>query len=875
MMKESKTKKHAGAENDSNILSNRAKELLLVRQCLPAYSASHKLIEMLKSHRTVVLCGETGSGKTTQLPQMILRSGFLGSDGTIACTQPRRVAAITVARRVAEEMGTPLGQKVGYAIRFEDMTSSQTRIKYMTEGLLLREALQDKTLSKYKLVIVDEAHERTVHTDVLLGLLKQVLKLRSQDFRLLVMSATLDVDKFVNYFEDHHDLLSIVANKEAKQSITGPISNTNGDADVHKGNGKEDVVSVNSEQTSEVESSGKRVPERPAKKRRKLTGNSILDSLREYDNSDDDHDLEREEDKNDSSASTLKRAEPVLKERNDKGKEFVDPGSSMNSVNVGVKKSSGTEVKTAKSDPSTLESVGAAYIQGRQFPVQVLYTADVQSNYLEAAVNATLQIHAEEPAGDILVFLTGQDEIEAAQRLIEMNLPQKPHNAVLESVDPNSSSTLSPVHPSNLLVIPIYASLTPEMQLRAFQPAPPGFRKAVLATNIAETSITLQGVRYVIDTGMVKSRQHRAGLGLDTLAVVPVSQAQARQRSGRAGREAAGKAYRLFPESEFVRLSHVTPPEILRTNLSAVILQLKALGVDDVIGFDFLDPPPRAAVARALELLLVLGALDPRGQLSRPTGERMARLPVDPMYGKVLLAADEMGCVREAVRVVAMVSTDSVFVTPRAKEDLWRAAHLKFVSRLGDHVTLLNVFQSFIAVAAKHRLAWCADNFLSFRALTKAGEIVDQLERLLAPPPPQGLGLPNAHSSCGEDTRVLCRALTAGLFPHATLRQADGSLKVLATGREVFVHPKSVLAGKPKAPPCLVFDELVMTTKPYARSVCAIDPAWLPELAPAFFVAKAAAAAMGASGGGGGGGGGGGNGFFNGQVAAAVTRMGQ
>ncbi|GLI64295.1 hypothetical protein VaNZ11_007516 [Volvox africanus] len=750
---------------DAVAAAERRKQIDAERRQLPAWAARDKLLQLLQEHRTLVLVGETGSGKTTQIPQLLLSARFgsiaasdkfisqnagevgpsddvkspyegagvvdrdgvfrsavnhegrtqfnhhtsTGSDvngvsdhggpeqqtgirsvggsggsrvygGAIAVTQPRRVAAMTVARRVAEEMGTKLGDKVGYAIRFEDVTSSSTRIKYMTDGLLLREALVDPMLSRYRVVIIDEAHERTVHTDVLFGLLKGVQVRRGDDFRLIVMSATLDTARFVDYF----------------------------------------------------------------------------------------------------------------------------PGAV------------------------------AALIRGRQFPVRVMYTAKPEDNYLDAAINATLQVHSDEGEGDILVFLTGQDEIDSAERLL------KEHLAALQGSRGASSSGCR-----ELLVLPIYAALPPEQQMKVFEPAPEGQRKAILATNIAETSITIPGVRYVIDTGHVKARDYNAKLGLESLAVVPVSQAQARQRSGRAGREGPGKAFRLYTEADFAVLEPTTPPEITRCNLGSVVLQLKAMGIHDVLGFDFMDPPPRAAILRSLELLYALGALDATGCLTEEVGRRLSRLPVDPMFGRVLLAATEMGCGQEAVAVVAMVSTENVFHTPRQKEREWRAARLKFISREGDHLTLLNVFRGFRELpkeSNKARTAWCSDNFINIRAMRKAEDIYEQLVRFLGPPSPPGLGLQLA--TCGEDSTPLRRALTAGLFPHAAKLQPDGSYRVLATGRQVFLHPSSVLLDR--KPDCLVFNELMHTTRTYARDAVAIEARWLPELAPAAFAVKSAAAIAGA-----------------------------
>ncbi|KAG2440784.1 hypothetical protein HXX76_003640 [Chlamydomonas incerta] len=762
-------------ENDA-AAAERRRRIDAERRQLPAWAARDKLLALLQQHRTLVLVGETGSGKTTQIPQFLLSAKFgrggsgkgglangsaggtshggasnsPGQGGTpdeagdgdaaagpgpgsartaataaggrghggghcIAVTQPRRVAAMTVARRVAEEMGTKIGQQVGYAIRFEDVTSPATRIKYMTDGLLLREALVDPLLSRYRVVIIDEAHERTVHTDVLLGLIKGVQARRGDDFRLVVMSATLDAARFVDYF----------------------------------------------------------------------------------------------------------------------------PGAV------------------------------AALVRGRQFPVQVLYTARPEDNYLDAAINATLQVHQDEPEGDVLVFLTGQDEIDSAERLLKDRLSSLPAAARMAGVGgaaelpgeegeggggaegeggaaAAAAAAAAVGRPRELLVLPIYAALPPEQQMKVFEPAPPGTRKAILATNIAETSITIPGVRYVVDTGHVKSRDYNAKLGLESLAVVPVSQAQARQRSGRAGREGPGKAYRLYTESDFSQLAATTPPEITRCNLASVVLQLKAMGIDDVLGFDFMDPPPRTAILRSLELLFALGALDTSGKLTEEVGLRLSRLPVDPMFGRVLLAAAGLGCGVEALAVVAMVSADNVFHTPRQKEAEWRAARIKFLSREGDHLTLLNVFRGFMELpkeSNKARTSWCSDNFINIRAMRKAEDIYTQLVRFMGHPSPPGLGLPLA--TCGDETTPLRRALTAGLFPHAARLQPDGSYRVIATGRQVFLHPTSVLLER--KPDCLVFNELMHTSRTYARDATAIEARWLPELAPAFFAAKASAATAGVS----------------------------
>lgn len=571
------------------------------RRQLPLWSARERLVQAVRDSPVLVIVGETGSGKTTQIPQFLLDSGLAGKKGVIACTQPRRVAAMTVAQRVAQERGCELGGEVGYTVRFDDCTGPSTRIKYMTDGMLLREALLDPHLRRYSAVVLDEAHERTVSTDVLLGLLKAAREARKGDFRLLVMSATLDAAGFTRYF----------------------------------------------------------------------------------------------------------------------------PGA------------------------------GAAYVEGRQHPVDVLYTSEPQDSYVDAAITTALQIHGDEDTGDVLVFLTGQDEIEAAERMLRDRAAALPADSTR----------------ADLLVVPMYAALPPEAQMRAFLPAPANVRKVVLCTNIAETSVTIPGVRFVVDSGVVKTRAYSARLGADCLEVCPVSQAQARQRSGRAGREGPGRAFRLYTEESFSELTPTTEPEIRRANLATVVLQLKALGVADPLSFDFMDPPPKMALLRALELLLALGALDSRGNLTDPMGKRLARLPVDPMFGRCLVMSGDMGCSEEMLGVVAMVSCDAaVFVTPSEKREEATEAHKRFAARYGDHSTSLAVFKAWKGVPKKDQRRWCSENYTNPRALRKAEDVYNQLRGHL-----EDLGIPL--KSCGEDDAPLRRALVTGLFPHAAKLQLDGKLK--------------------------------------------------------------------------------------------------
>jgi ATP-dependent RNA helicase DHX8/PRP22 len=461
------------------------------RQSLPIYRLKEQLLKAVNDNQILIVIGETGSGKTTQITQYLAEAGYT-SRGRIACTQPRRVAAMSVAKRVAEEFGCRLGQEVGYTIRFEDCTSPETKIKYMTDGMLLRECLIDPDMKQYSIVMLDEAHERTIHTDVLFGLMKQAVQKRSE-LKLIVTSATLDSVKFSEYF------------------YKAPI--------------------------------------------------------------------------------------------------FTIPG--------------------------------------RTFPVEVLYTKEPETDYLDASLITVMQIHLTEPPGDILVFLTGQEEIDTACEILFERM-----------------KTLGPEVP-DLIILPVYSALPSEMQTKIFDPAPPGSRKVVIATNIAETSLTIDGIYYVVDPGFVKQKVFNPKSGMDSLVVTPISQAQAKQRMGRAGRTGPGKAYRLYTERAYRdEMLSTNVPEIQRTNLASTVLSLKAMGINDLLSFDFMDPPPLETMIMAMEQLHALSALDDEGLLTK-LGRRMAEFPLEPQLSKMLIMSVELRCAEEALTIVSMLSVQNVFYRPK------------------------------------------------------------------------------------------------------------------------------------------------------------------------------------------------------------------
>lgn len=620
------------------------------RRSLPIYTLRKELIKAFVDNQILVVIGETGSGKTTQMTQYFAEAGY-AEKGVIGCTQPRRVAAISVAKRVAEEYGCRVGEDVGYSIRFEDCTGPQTVIKYMTDGMLMREYLMDNTLSRYSVLMIDEAHERTRNTDILFALLKILVKKRP-DFKLIVTSATLDADKFSKYFYEC------------------PI--------------------------------------------------------------------------------------------------FTIPG--------------------------------------RTFPVEVLYAKAPESDYMEAALITVMQIHLSEPAGDILLFLTGQEEIETACEVLFERMK------ALGSKVPE------------LILLPAYGQLPSEMQSRIFEPAPPGTRKCVIATNIAEASLTIDGIYYVVDPGFHKQNVYNAKLGMDSLVVVPISQDSARQRAGRAGRTGPGKCYRLYTEMAYKEeMLPTTIPELQRINLSPVVLQLKAMGVNNLLEFDFLDPPPAQTLIAAMEKLYALGALDDEGLMTR-FGRKMAEFPLEPVLAKTLLTSVELGCAEEVVTVVSMLSVDSPFYRPREKQAQADQKRARFLQPEGDHLTLLAVYEAW--KNSKYSNPWCYENFIQARSVRKAQDVRKQL-----------LGIMDRYrmdiSSCGRDYDKIRKSITSGFFMHAAKRDPQEGYKTLVEGQPVYIHPSSALFNK--NPEWLIYDELVLTTKEYMRNTMTIDPKWLVEFAPTYF----------------------------------------
>ncbi|KAG0223909.1 hypothetical protein BGW42_005486 [Actinomortierella wolfii] len=621
---------------------------------------------------------------------------------------------MTVAQRVAEEMNVELGKEVGYLVRFDDCTDSKkTHIKYMTDGMLFREVLVDPLLSRYSVIMLDEAHERSLYTDILLGILKKILKKRPE-LRIIISSATLDAEEFAAFFSRKS-----VLEEHQKQPLFGRLNHP----DYYK--------------------------------------------------------------------------------------------AAMLSV------------------------------EGRMYPVDVHFLAEPCSDYVEKAIQTVFDIHIREPAGDILVFMTGREEIETVVAQIT-----------------ERATTLPPGKYANISPLPIYAGLTAEEQLLVFDEAERGTRKVVVATNIAEASITIPGIGYVVDCGFVKIRAYNPRTGMETLTTTAISQASAQQRSGRAGRMRNGKAYRLYTSSVYTdQMRPASVPEIQRSNLAGLVLQLKALGIENVLRFDYFTSPPAEMMNRALELLFSLGALDNYGRLTIPLGMRLAESPLDPMLSKVLLESERFGCSHEILTIAAMVSVQNVFINPTSQAS--EEEHRKFGAQEGDHLTLLNVYNAFVREGKKSG-KWCHNHHLNFKTMSRALAIRSQLERYLVRIlKVAGPGdLTSVMDSSGLSTRwpkertnktftmdeiekkavsAIRKCLVSGYFAQAARISTDGthwiSVRESSSSRptRLWMHPTSILFKR--SPKWVIFHEVTETAqgKAFMREVTEIEPSWLEELAPHFY----------------------------------------
>lgn len=455
-------------------------------------------------------------------------------------------------------------------------------------------------------------------------------------------------------------------------------------------------------------------------------------------------------------------------------------------------------------------------VKGRSYPVEIYNTPQPEANYLAAAITTLFQIHTSQPSGDVLIFLTGQDEIEAAEERIS-DISKKLGSRVPE-----------------LVICPIYANLPTDLQTKIFEPTPKGARKVVLATNIAETSLTIDGIVYVIDPGFVKENIYNPATGMSKLVTVACSRASANQRSGRAGRVGPGKCFRLYTKWAFMNeMEESTTPEIQRTNLNGTVLLLKSLGINDLLTFDFMDPPPTETLIGALNQLYALSALNNRGELTK-IGRQMAEFPTDPQVAKSIIASDQLACSDEVLSIMAMLGESSaLFFRPKGEQRVHAdSARARFtIKEGGDHLTYLNIWNQW--VDNDFSTIWAKENFLQQRSLTRARDVRDQLAKLCE-------RVEVTIASCGaSNLEPIQKAITAGFFANAARLQRDGdSYRTVKRNTTVYIHPSSVLMANDPPIKLVVYHELVQTTKEYMRSCIPIKANWLYELAPHYHKKK-------------------------------------
>jgi len=632
-------------------------EKLQEQRCsLPIYPQKEEFLSLVRQNQVVIVVGETGSGKSTQMPQYIRDAGVVEEGAVIACTQPRRIATVALAQRVAEERGVVLGCEVGYAIRFEDITSGDTRIKYMTDGMLCMAALRDKELSQYGAIIVDEAHERTVHTDVLLALVRKAMKNRP-DLKVIITSATLNSEKFRQYFD----------------------------------------------------------------------------------------------------------CCPVLN------------------------------------------------IPGFMFPVEIIYcktrgerglvAGAMETDYLKKVVDKIEQIHIDNDGTDgMLVFLPGYDEIAAVSNSHLKTLP-------------------------GLHIITLHASMPVELQVLVFT-AMPTVRKLVLATNVAETTLTIPGIKYVVDSGYFKENTYDPQGQMDRLVVTPISCAQATQRAGRAGRVGPGVCYRMYGEREFREMRERPIPAICRSDIVTVCLLLKAIGIKNIIAFGFLDPPVSTLVQTALTTLMRLDALDNQ-EVITTLGKTMADFPINPVLAKMLVSSVELGCSDQVLTVVSMLSVKNVFVWQKKgsiDEDRLKMTKQRMSDPSGDHLTLLNIFTEWVLCGCSP--AWSADHCLNQKELERAADIRGELARLM-----NSWDMPLTRVP-RHMTNLVLQAVCAGLKAVdkvATLHWSSLNYVRTKDMMNVWIHPSSILfnPNNEYQPKTIIYHEIVTTKKNYMRHVSAVKPEWI------------------------------------------------
>lgn len=655
---------------------------------LPVSDRREDIAAAIREHQVVIVAGETGSGKTTQLPKICLEQGR-GVHGLIGHTQPRRLAARTVADRIAEELGTELGDVVGYQVRFADQVSDRSLVKLMTDGILLAELQTDRMLRQYDTIIVDEAHERSLNIDFILGYLRQLLP-RRPDLKVVITSATIETDRFARHFAD-------------AEGTPAPV----------------------------VEVSGRTYPV-------EVRYRPLVEAGEDEDDTDEEH----------------------------------------------------------------------------------------VRDQIQAIGDAVQELAAEGP-GDILVFLSGEREIRDTADALGKLVPHRP---ALRNTE----------------ILPLYARLSTAEQHRVF--APHSGRRIVLATNVAETSLTVPGIRYVVDPGTARISRYSNRLKVQRLPIEPISQASANQRTGRCGRTSDGICIRLYDEPDFQSRSEFTDPEILRTNLASVILQMTAIGLGDVAAFPFIDPPDRRNITDGVNLLHELGALnptepDPAKRLT-PLGRRLAQLPVDPRLARMVLEGERNGCATEVVVIAAALSIQDPRERPVDKQAQADQAHARFADQESDFVAYLNLWR-YLREQQRARSSsgfrrMCRSEYLNYLRVREWQDIVSQLRQALRTPErnrPRGGPTADGNGRRGGgadlpeevDTTKVHQSLLAGLLSHVGLKDTQRNEYLGARGARFALFPGSALAKKP--PRWVMAAELVETTRLWGRVNGRIEPEWVEPIA--------------------------------------------
>eukprot|EP01083_Nonionella_stella_P177873 626615_1 len=704
----------------SNSNPSNTESLSLQRRALPIDECKDEILSIINNpdNDIVIITGDTGSGKSTQLSQILYHSNLFQS---IIITQPRRIGAVSLARRVSKEMNTALGQTVGYTIRFQDYSSTHTSIRYVTDGILLRELTTNQNdhhvLQKYDCIILDEAHERSLQTDILFSILRGLIQQNRNNkhhklFKLLITSATLNVDKFSSFF------------------MNAPVY----------------------------------------------------------------------------------------------------------------------------------------HIPGRCFPVEIFHCTQQQRNYVDACVDTALRIHCTETdvstegeLGHILCFLTGQQEIDRACALMGQKIDEvmsDHHNDAEQDEIPDC------------VILAAYGSMSYDKQQQIFAKVPANCRKIIFATNIAETSLTVDGICYVIDPGLVKQKQFNYDQGIEELIINNISKISAIQRKGRCGRTRNGKCYRLYTKQELNEFEEETIPEILRNDLCSTILTLKTIGIGDIAHFEYLDKPELPAFVNALNKLYLLDAIDKRGNLNRDIGVTMSRLPLDPMYSKILIESQNYKCVDIALSLVSIISANSgtssdLFLRPAAslKEEekgRYYEAHKQFDSKYGDIISWLLLFNHYMRVSDERAdnehgvYRWTQTHFVNGRILKNALKIRNQLQEIVRKEFDEDVWDKQSMKPIKSIRKVLAKSLfmqTATMVDHSNKnsykykenKEQNKRNVVFRLCRNaeyelnVFIHPSSVsslMSSSSMDFKWVVYLDILYTSKPFMRGICGIKYEWIKTLLP-------------------------------------------